>query len=243
MIAYQRNKNPKKVISVLGEIQESGGLIQILLPHSNKIYTSTIKAIDDTKKLLLLDVLNPDESNTKVVDKTVFIAKSKFNGSDISFHTQISAVSQSPIVNDNQDRFNINYLAYLPRQINYLNRRSGYRFKLEEDSSPEVIFITADGKRMQGRVENLSIGGFRVSFDQPSECFWKVGDRIENCVLQLTPSITINGSAEIRYCDYNKEVNALTLGICFNSANKIHVSSITQYIDAIDRKLRSLDDH
>ncbi len=216
-----------QVRTVLNEIQESRSSIQLLLPECNEIYNSHILVIQENDNLMLLDTLNPNEGNEKLADNTILIAKAKIKGADITFQTHIA--------NIDRDDQTFRYHVPLPGIINFIQRRAKFRLSLTNQFAPKVILVTTDKKRMEGIAENISTGGIRAKFENPSMRYWQKGDRIPNCTVQLSPTTHIIGKMTVSNCDYNRDENILVLGTSFTSLSRLQESSIDKYVAAMKR--------
>lgn len=190
---------------------------------SNQFLTMIIKA---TSEELILDDLVPPPSK-QYTKGAWFRLTSNDNGVAVTFKSQIT---DSRI----EDGHKV-YIAEIPEEIEYLQRRDNYRIKLGSTFDTKVKCFFSN-REMELRIKDISASGIAFICDKADEALFNIRDTIHGCELELD-------DGEIIFFDfmvYRIKPLPKSSNICGRIIYKDaeHKSQLTKYITKIDREIR-----
>lgn len=180
--------DPAKIIHLLKDIESETAFCTITLSHSDETYTSHITAVQENKKLILLDSLLPSLGNSLLEQCQTLKLTTYLN----NIHLAITLTNVQ--VNKSGGSY---FSAPLPERIYYPQRRKSPR-----------IGITTFNLKFQGisRRTQLTVGGILYDLSRQgigviinaSKTRVQRGDELTNCILTLPNKKTIHFDLLIR---------------------------------------------
>ena len=213
--------------SILKRIIDRRALLTVNLPGIPVAYNSAILEINPEQGYLLLDELNPKEGHDKLLELKKFGARAMVEGVEIRFITILEKVSIESGVSLYQVRF--------PDAVWNNQRRQNFRVTIERGLHIPIQFKLESGDLISAMLMDISETGVRVCTEQYIEL--EVGAEIPGCEITLPDGTNINSKFEIRFKNYNKKDNKLTIGGRFSDLPKASQRELSRKVSAMQRDM------
>ena len=147
-----------RIYALLHQLMEKRALLAVTLKDHQQSFSSAILDVDHENDYFILDELKPEQGDDILKQAPSLQISSHLGGISMSFKATVSEFGQ-------EDNIPF-YKLPLPKSINYLQRRQAVRVKLSASNVVSVTFSLADGQKLTGELDDISIGGLRVRFKQ-----------------------------------------------------------------------------
>lgn len=140
-----------QIASVLKRLQESNVLLGVSLPNDDRLYISTVLAVDTAAGLLTLDQLGAADGHRRIRRGIELAVQGQLAGVETSFTLTVSEVRLEGGA--------YVYKAALPTEMLYRQRRESVRVPVRLTLNAEIR-LQAGGRTLKARLADLSAGGF-----------------------------------------------------------------------------------
>lgn len=164
-------------LTILRRLQEMRTLLKITLGDTGSHHTSTILHIDQESGRLVLDELFPEASTTVLDANALLRISAQYNGALIEFNTKLLEInaSQEPM----------SCQVNLPDSITYHQNRNDYRVKIPYSYKIQVEIYSRKSGLLSGHVDDISVSGLSIVFEDRSLMQLAEGDLLEECNVYL----------------------------------------------------------
>lgn len=156
---FTKITNRGQLRNILGQICNKNAMLNISIDGSNDIFSSALLDINEKKKLLKLDELNPQNGHDLIKKSSILKVHCRHSGSESIFNLKIKNIG---IENDIYY-----YLASIPAEINHYQRRNSLRVSPALSLEPEIV-IFSNGFHTPGKIHNISYSGVGGIIEGPS---------------------------------------------------------------------------
>ncbi|MEW5756015.1 MAG: flagellar regulator YcgR PilZN domain-containing protein [Pseudomonadota bacterium] len=164
-------------LTILRRLQEMRTLLKISLHGTDQHYTSTLLSTDQAAGFIVLDEFFP-EAPAGVLDVNAMLRISaQYNGASIDFNTRVLEVAATEGA--------MSYRASIPDSIGYHQNRSDYRVKLPYSYKIQVEIYSRKCGLLSGHLDDISISGLSIAFDDRSVMKLTEGDLLDECNIYL----------------------------------------------------------
>ncbi len=147
---FTKITNRGQLRNILSQICNRNAMLNISLEGNSDIYSSALLDIDEKKKLLKIDELNPQNGHDLIAKNSILKVHCRHSGSESIFNLKIKKID---IENDI-----FYYLASIPTEINHYQRRNSLRVSPALSLEPEIA-IFSNGFHTLGKIHNISYSG------------------------------------------------------------------------------------
>jgi c-di-GMP-binding flagellar brake protein YcgR len=215
---------PTKISRLLERFTKRYTPLTVQIPGHREHYTSCIVDIDG--KYVLLDELLPSTGHQLLVTERALQVTGKLDGIDIQFFTTLKRIG---------DKDNIlTYYIYLPKLLEYRQRRMDYRVRIPMTMKLPVIFENRSGKIMRGELHDLSFGGAGMIF-LADKTMMKT-ERQHECAIELPDGKWIYCTAELRYSKDISSRKTQFIGVQFIGLLPVQSRLIGRCISELERE-------
>ncbi len=164
-------------LTILRRLHEMRTLLKISLGGADSHHTSTILHIDQESGQLVLDEFFPEAPATVLDAKAILHISAQYNGALIEFNTRLLEINtaQEPM----------SCKVSLPDSITYHQNRNDYRVKLPYSYKIQVEIYSRKSGLLSGHVDDISISGLSIVFDDRSVMQLAEGDLLDECNVYL----------------------------------------------------------
>lgn len=220
----KEDENKKMAMVTLTKLSQQRSQATIKFKgDTNQYITMVVRVTNDE---VILDDLVPPPSKP-YPENTLFRLTGNDNGVAVTFKSKLNGHST-----ENGSRV---YIAELPSDVEYLQRRDSYRIKLGSsfDSSVKCYFAN---KEMELKIKDISASGIAFFCSKEDEELFSIRDTIHSCELELENNDVIFFDFMVyRIKSLPKSANVCGR-IIYKDAE--HRDLLTKYITKIDREIR-----
>ena len=186
-----------RIGALLHQLVEKRALLEVTLKNQKQAFTSTILDVDHENDYFILDELKPESGNSVLKHTPKLHIRGQLGGISMDFNATVFEFG----LEDNIPFYKLS----LPKKINYLQRRQAVRVKLNANNVVSVTFTLADGQKITGLLDDISIGGLRARFDENLPNTIARGEKL-SCAFELPPdnNEVINCNFVIRSVKHDK---------------------------------------
>lgn len=150
--------NRGQILKILDHICSIHTVLNVSFKNDKQIYSSSLLDIDEKKKLLKLDELNPSQGHDNIRKNTIINIHCRHSGNESKFNLKIKKID---IENDIYY-----YLASFPEELYHYQRRNSLRVAPALMLEPEIV-IFRNSFHTEGKLHNISYSGIGGILDGP----------------------------------------------------------------------------
>lgn len=196
--------HPNDIYRVLRALQLSRSLLQVRFPHSQTLYSSLLIEIDMDNQLFVIDALNPEIGNPKLESGEPFTVIGYYDGVQVVFRDNLIEPEPPALYTEA-------YTVRFPAEVYYKQRRHAFRVQIPRIKLAEATLGNSDRqKAINGRLADLSTGGFAVEFDGQPDPALKRNENFSDCRLWVSSELDFTGQCRAHQPRYDP-VRDLTL--------------------------------
>ena len=225
--------DPARIISVLNKIYRQRSLLSISFPASGygkDRGDSLIVEVNKRKQHLLLNKLQPEHAHALLIKEKKIQIKSFFSGIQVTFDSELKQ-----LIDEDGD---IYYLLDIPKKIRYHQKRTAHRANTSSDNPVPVIIQLDDDTKLDGIVEDISIGGLSITFTTNLPHVLQIGKTMTSCRFNIPNEGVIVCQLNIRFIQHDYEDSPPKIGARFEELEQSDHRLITQFVMALDRERR-----
>jgi len=216
--------DPVRVTRLLEKLAKRNTLLTAEIPGHQERYTSCI--VDVGGPYVLLDELLPSSGHMLLLAERTLQVTGKLSGIDIRFITTLDRVDDR----DNAVTYHMN----LPAQLEYRQRRQGYRVHIPMAQTLRVIFDNSDGTVIEGVLHDLSHGGAAMIFPDGKPAV-KPG-LLQECAIELPGDVWLYCAVELRHSNKLPSRDQQLLGARFIKLSPVQSRLVGNCISKLERE-------
>ena len=221
--------DPARIAGLLLRLKENRSLLRITLPGSTESFNSAILDVTPEQHYLIIDELNPVNGHQLLLEAGRLNASAQLRGVDMRFDSALESAGESKGV--------AFYRIALPLTLDYLQQRAHYRAKVSMAKAIEISIVRTNGETYSGYLNDISIGGIGIRFNDAQLPKMARGERIPQCHINLPTGVDIHCRIEIRFTSVSVDSSHRMIGGRFIHLNASQEAAIAQYVAALDREL------
>lgn len=156
---FTKITNRGQLRNILNQIRNRNAMLNISFENNDNKYSSALLDIDEKKKFLKLDELNPQQGHDLIQKNSIIKVHCRHPGSESTFKLKVNKVD---IENDI-----FYYLTSIPTEIDYYQRRNSLRVSPALTLEPDIV-IFSNGFHTTGKIHNISYSGVGGILEGPS---------------------------------------------------------------------------
>jgi c-di-GMP-binding flagellar brake protein YcgR len=214
--------DPVRVARLLEQLAKRNTLLTAEIPGHQEHYTSCIVEVGGP--FVLLDELLPSSGHKLLLAERTLQVTGKLSGIDIRFVTTLDRV-------DDRDNV-VTYHMNLPAQLEYRQRRQGYRVHIPMAQTLRVIFD--NGTVIEGALYDLSHGGAAMIFPDGKPAV-KPG-LLQECAIELPGDVWLYCAVELRHSNKIPSRDQQLVGARFIKLSPVQARLVAHCISTLERE-------
>lgn len=183
-----------RIRALLQRLKKHRALLAVRLQNSETTFTTAVIDINTEQNYLVLDELKPDNGDKLLRESLLIKVRGQLDGVIISFVAK---------VHDFGSQDDIPFYKFpIPSAINYQQRRQNVRIRVGAAHTLSAKITVDETHSAEGFVEDLSLGGLRLSFKKDLPLAFQKGERAL-CNFTVITSERETLSCEIVICAVN----------------------------------------
>lgn len=213
---------------LLHELAATRKLVTVYLKGTEDAFMSSVLAVDDARRRLVMDELNPAAGHKLLLRSRELRVVTRLDGVDISFRTHLEAANESGGI--------ATYDLPFPETIRYHHRRQAFRATVDLAEHVAVYLDTPDGGLMPGALRDLSVGGLGADLLRRPVTPIERGQHLNTCTIHLPESEPVSSALEVRFVGRVPQSSHLRVGGRFLDLEPDGQRRIRRFVAELDRK-------
>lgn len=194
----------ERLVSLLENLRLERSLLSVQIDQRPVRYNSAVLKVDAVNGALLLDELTPADGHQRIQVGSKLRVIGSCRGVPVTFRTHVEAKRELKNVGF--------YQVALPDAVDYRQRRAYFRAHAPRVLQLQVVLQSETGDFIgQGRILNLSLGGFGALFAENIAI--QALDRVLIEPLQLPEDTELTGTAQIRWLQLLRAEKQVRIGV------------------------------
>lgn len=223
----------QKIENVLERLRERREYISVL-PHDRaEEFSSMVLAIDPGRHWLLIDELNPDIGNRRVVGGAPFFVVARLDGIFVGFQSRLLEAVE-------WEGFGALRIAY-PTNGYYMQRRGYFRVSVAPGDIGTVELQRRGARALLGQCHDISVRGMRLLLNAPTDYALHEGEFVPLVRFNLDGH-ELAAEGEIRFVGHVRggprtRQESRQVGVEFLNVSPGFEQRVQQYVQRRDREL------